>query len=209
MMRHLLILGLLAVGPAASADEPAPEPVRVYVPVYVVPGPAAVTNQANDDLLMYPSRETSGAQRLGSTEINNPPHESFGMAQMPDSPDLSNIRKARTGAPVVSGAQAKENAAEVHADRRAAAGEAGGLEAPSPQQAAAQAATAQAAGVTAAISSAKTSAAAAAEGAAPSDSLQQAPSTEPSAPSQEPPSGSAPADAPRDQPAAPGEQDAH
>ncbi len=128
-MRYVLVMGLVlgTAGTALAEDGP-------------------------NDLLMHPGRDTMGAARLGSTEINNPPHESFGMMQKPSNPDQAEIRVGPTGKPAVSGAQAKANAAAVHETRAAVA--AGVM--PTPAQAAAQAANAQAAGVAAAASSAAT-----------------------------------------------------
>jgi hypothetical protein len=181
MVRQLLILGLFTALPVVSAATPFSATSQAGVK-------GVLAEDEGGDLLMRPSREMQGAQRLGSTEIVNPPHESFGMTQMPDSPDANNLRKARTGAPTVSGAQAKANAAEVREERRAAAAEAAGLEALTPQQIAAQAAAAQAAGIQAAVASAKTSGAAAGN---------------PAPAEQSPPESNPP---PSNQPAAPGEQ---
>jgi hypothetical protein len=201
-MQQLLVLGLLVVGPASPT-------------VALDPGaPAVVAEDGPNDMLMNPSRHTEGAARLGGTEIVNPPHESFGMMQKPTGPSTMDIRQAPTGTPVVSGAESKANATEVHELRAAAAAETGqDVREPviTPAQAAANAANAQAAGVQAAISSAKTSAAAAEEPpAVPSSSgPAQTPTDpdrgpdQPAVPDAAPPSDAAPA------PVAPGDAPNH
>jgi hypothetical protein len=60
-MRYLLMVGLLAVSSVAWADETSDRP----------------------DVLEQPSNATTGAQRLGSPEINSPPHLSTGVGQSP------------------------------------------------------------------------------------------------------------------------------
>lgn len=161
-MRHLLVLGLLAVGPAAAHADDVPTTGVVLAP-----------EQQQDDLLTSPSVQTRGAQRLGGTEIVNPPHDSFGMMQSPDNPSRGNLREERTGAPRVSGPQARRNAAELKELRRDTAAEAAGIEATSPQEIAFQEANAQAAGTQAAISAAVTSQNASAAGTAPLPSESQ------------------------------------
>ena len=170
-MLHAIFVGLLVTGPAAP---PAAQP----------DAPVVLAEDGPNDILMNPSRLTEGADRLGGVGIQNPPYESFGMMQKPTNPSTMDLRQVPTGAPVVSGAQAKANAAEVRDLRNIAAQEAGlNVRNPvpivTPEQAAADAANAQAAGVQAAISSAKTTAAAAEE---PPAEQPTAPSTAPTAP---------------------------
>jgi len=170
-MLHAIFVGLLVTGPAAP---PAAQP----------DAPVVLAEDGPNDILMNPSRLTEGADRLGGVGIQNPPYESFGMMQKPTNPSTMDLRQVPTGAPVVSGAQAKANAAEVRELRNIAAQEAGlNVRNPvpivTPEQAAADAANAQAAGVQAAISSAKTTAAAAEE---PPAEQPTAPSTAPTAP---------------------------
>jgi hypothetical protein len=145
-MRHLLVVGLLAVGPSVAHAEDVPTTGVVLAP-----------EQQDQDLLSTPSVQTQGAQRLGGTEIVNPPHDSFGMMQSPDAPSRGNLREERTGTPRVSGRQANLNAAQARQLRRDTAAEAAGIEALTPQQIAFQQANAQAAGTQAAVSSAVTS----------------------------------------------------
>ena len=128
-MRYLLVLGI-ALGTAGTA----------------------LAEDGANDLLMHPGRDMSGASRLGSVEIQNPPHESFGMTQKPTGPGETDILVGPDGKPAVSGEQAKANAAAAREDRAAAARG----QMPTPVEAAAQAANAQAAGVAAAASSAAT-----------------------------------------------------
>jgi hypothetical protein len=142
-MRHLLVVGLLAVGPSVAHAEDVPTTGVVLAP-----------EQQADDLLMTPSVQTQGAQRLGGTEIVNPPHDSFGMMQSPDNPSRGNLREERTGTPRVSARQAGLNAQQARQLRRDTA--AAGLETLTPEQIASQQANAQAAGIQAAISSAVT-----------------------------------------------------
>jgi hypothetical protein len=61
-MRYLLMVGLLAIAPAAWADS---------------------TTDTPDVLEQQPSNATTGAARLGSPEINSPPHMSTGVGQSP------------------------------------------------------------------------------------------------------------------------------
>jgi hypothetical protein len=171
-MLHAIFVGLLVTGPAAP-------------PATAEPGaPVVLAEDGPNDILMNPSRLTEGAARLGGTEIQNPPYESFGMMQKPTNPSTMDLRQVPTGTPVVSGQQAKANQAEVNDLRNIAAQEAGlNVRNPVPvvtsEQAAADAANAQAAGVQAAVSSAKTSAAAAEE---PPAVQPIPPSTAPAAP---------------------------
>jgi hypothetical protein len=195
-MQHAIILGLLVLGPPPATATPDPG------------APAVLAQSGENDLLMHPSRETQGAARLGGTEIVNPPHESFGMMQKPTNPSELDIRQGPTGAPTVSGPEAKANAAEVHEQRAAAAQESGQV---TREQISADAANAQAAGVQAAISAAATSRAAAETPPADSSSAPStAPSTAPVTPDQGP-EQSGPADAappPESAPAAPEPADA-
>ena len=186
MMLGIFVLGILVAVPSASVASPNASPV-------------VVAEDEGGDLLMHPSRLTAGASRLGSVEIMNPPHESFGMMQKPSGPDENDIRRAPSGAPVVSGPQAKANAAAVHAERAAAAGEPGGIEAPSPAEAAAQAAAAQAAGVQAAKAQAVTSLQAQSANQAPAEVPPAAPSPTEPAPGEKSPGSTAPTDTPADQ----------
>ncbi len=144
-IRQLVVLGLVAAAPAVARADTVPTTGVVLDP-----------DQAGD-LLSTPSRETEGASRLGGPEIMNSPHASFGVGQSPDQPSRMSLRQTATGAPTVSGPQARANAADMHADRRAAAAEAAGISALTPEQIAANAANAQAAGVTAAVAQAATS----------------------------------------------------
>lgn len=166
-MRYLLVL-TLGFGTAASsawaATDSAPNAAAQ---------PVLLAEDMNDDLLMHPGRDTAGAQRLGSIEIVNPPHESFGIMQKPSGPDQADIRVGPNAEPAVSGPQARANREAVRQERAAAAQAAAIQESPTqapvtlmptPTQAAAQAANAQAAGVSAAVSSAATSKAAAQSG---------------------------------------------
>jgi hypothetical protein len=190
-MLHAIFVGLLVTGPATPPVAAQPD------------APVVLAEDGPNDILMNPSRLTEGAARLGGTEIQNPPYESFGMMQKPTNPSTMDLRQVPTGAPVVSGAQAKANAAEVRDLRNVAAQEAGlnvrnPVPVVTPQQAAADAANAQAAGVQAAVSSAKTSAAAAEE---PPANQPATPSTAPPTPDRdrgepdqgEPPDASPPA----------------
>jgi hypothetical protein len=60
-MRYLVMVGLLAIAPAAWADESSDTP----------------------DVLDQSPQATTGAQRLGSPEISSPPHMSTGVGQSP------------------------------------------------------------------------------------------------------------------------------
>jgi len=141
----MVVLGLVVVAPAvARADQ--------------LPATGVVVDaDQQGDLLATPSQQTQGAARLGGPEIMNPPHDSFGVGQSPDQPSRMNLRQPATGAPTVSGPQARANAAAVHADRQASAEEAVGISTLTPEQIASDAATAQAAGVAAAVAQAATS----------------------------------------------------
>jgi len=179
-MKYALILGFVALAPGVSVAQ-----------VFSNSGaPAAEEPQPSGDILMQPGRHMEGAQRLGSTEIQNPPHESFQMMQKPTGPSVLDIRQAPTGAPTVSGQQARANAAAVRDQRAVNAAEAA---AASPQEAATQAASAQAAGVQAAISSATTTKMMGAG--------ESRPSEQPPAPTESTPPGGEQAPAPTEMPA--------